>query len=479
MPTDEGSAVNDKKRALVIAACGTLAVVVFAVDLLTPVGVEVWVLYLPVVLAAAGFNSARGVVTSALACAALVIIGAFISPPGDNPPWWDVLNRSMGLLAIGLTAWMGVVICRRAIRLTDLTTKLQTEIDERIRADAELRKSEERLQLAAQGSGMGTWDLDLRSGDLFWSEAQFQLLGYKARPDGKATLEMWRSRVHPDDLSRVLQAQEQAQREHSLYCSEYQICRADDGQPVWLAVFGRYRYAYSGQAVRFAGVCFDITNRKRLEHETLEIAAREQLRIGQELHDGLGQELTGLGLIASTLAQRLQGDSSESRIASRLITGFDRVHQQVRNLARGLMPVHVETQGLAAALQDLAERLMEQSGTPIKFRSQDGIDACDHAAATQLFHIAQEATANALRHGHPRNIALNLTSTSTDFCLTIQDDGVGMCDKPKEGKGMGLQIMRYRADQIGGTLNISKADGGGTLVTCTLPMRKANDNQQP
>lgn len=468
-------AVSDGRRALVFTACCILAMLVFVVDVLTPAGVEVWVLYLPVILAAAWLNSSRGVVNFALACATLVIVGAFISPPADHPHGWDVLNRSMGLSAIGLTAWMGVIICRRAARLMDLTGKLRTEVDERIRTDAALRKSEERLQLAAQGSGMGTWDLDLRTGDLFWSEAQFKLFGFEPRADGKATMDMWKSRVHPDDLARVLQAQEQARDDHSLYCSEYQIYRADNGQSVWLAVFGRYQYSEADRAVRFAGVCFDITVRKRLERETLEIAAREQLRIGQELHDGVGQELTGLSLMASTLVQRLPEDRPETRIARRLVGGFDRVHQQVRTLARGLMPVHVESRGLSVALEDLADRLAEQSGTSIEFRSKDGINAADHTTATQLFHIAQEAVANALRHGRPRHIVLTLISNPSGLCLAIEDDGVGMCDQPNDG--MGLRIMRYRADQIGGALNVARAESGGTLVSCTLPTRKANGDR--
>src|SRR5437899_8870073 len=199
---------------------------------------------------------------------------------------------------------------------------------------------------------MGTWDLNLRTGKRVWSETNFRMLGYKPVLGGEATREMWLSRLHSDDRDRVLEVVEEARRERSLYCPEYRICRADNGETVWLAAFGRFVYDETGEAVRFLGVLFNVTRRKRaaeslresqerlrlLQRELVEIAAQEQRRIGQELRDGVGQELTGLGLMANALAQHLRETQTEKRIAERRTAGLDRGQQLARAPARGLAP---------------------------------------------------------------------------------------------------------------------------------------------
>jgi signal transduction histidine kinase len=220
------------------------------------------------------------------------------------------------------------------------------------------------------------------------------------------------------------------------------------------------------------------TRRQELERQVVEIAAQEQRRIGQELHDGVGQELTGLGLMANALAQRLQERDPEQRMATRLVAGLDRVHQQVRTLSRGLVPVLLEAKGLCAALDDLATGTSEQSGIPITFDCPEWLEVPDHATATQLFRIAQEAVSNALSHGQARHVRVSLLAAPPGLRLSIRDDGAGMPYRPAEGNGMGLRIMQYRAEQIGGALQIGPAPGGGTVVTCLLPRRETHDDQE-
>jgi two-component system CheB/CheR fusion protein len=249
-----------------------------------------------------------------------------------------------------------------------------------------------------------------------------------------------------------------------------------------LAVFGRYYYNASSEAVRFLGVAFDMTRRKELEREAVQrevlaLTAREQQHIGQELHDGVGQELTGLGLMAQSLAQRLQEAVPEKRIALRLIAGLDSVHQQVRELSRGLIPVHVESRGLAAALDDLVARMTEASGISVTAECPECLEVADHETATQLFRIAQEAISNAVRHGRPRHIRLMLHTEPNGLRLRIEDDGIGIQGGPERFKGLGLRIMHYRAGQIGGVLQIGRSRGGGTVVSCTLPGSNGNDER--
>src|SRR5262249_33960368 len=137
----------------------------------------------------------------------------------------------------------------------------------------------------------------------------------------------------------------------------------------------------------------------------------------------------------------------------------------------------VEAMGLCAALDDLATSTSESAGVPVTFSCSESLEVPNHATATELFHIAQEAVSNALRHGQPQHVSLSLSRAPNGLRLGIQDDGAGTQEQRKESNGIGLRIMRHRAEQIGGVLHIGSADGGGTVVTCTLPGRGEDGNE--
>jgi PAS domain S-box-containing protein len=460
------------------------ATAVFVVDALTPRGIEVWVFYLPVILFLVLLKNPRQIILGGAGCSVLVVIGSVVSPEGMAPVWRDVLNRGMGLMTIWLSTYRGLILCNRTTQLATALAALQQEIVARRKTEQLLSEHEERLRLAMQGAGMGTWDLNLRTGKLIWSETQFRMLGYEPMPSGEASQEMWFSRVHPDDRKQIREAQEKARRERSLHCAEYRVRLPTSPNPMWMEVFGRFFYDTQGKAVRFIGVSFDITRRKELEsevlrREVLKTAVREQQHIGQELHDGVGQELTGLGLMAQSLVQHLPEASPEKRIALRLGAGLDQVHRNVRELARGLIPVYVETRGLSAALEELAARTTEQFDVGITAECHEWVELPDNQTATEIFRIAQEAVTNALRHGRPRQIHLTLLSESNGLRLSINDDGIGIQGRSRPGDGLGLRIMEYRAGLIGGRLQIGSSEGGGTCVTLTLPRSASNDERNP
>jgi signal transduction histidine kinase len=209
-----------------------------------------------------------------------------------------------------------------------------------------------------------------------------------------------------------------------------------------------------------------------LEREILEIAALEQQRIGRDLHDGIGQELTGLGLMAGALAQRLESTPELAELAAKITAGFERVHAEVRSLSQGLIPVEVGPEGLRSALVNLAKRTSEQSGTECTLASNESCTVADAATANHLFRIVQEAVSNALRHGHPHHIWITLHAEAHTLILSIRDDGTGFAGCIDEKNGLGIRLMKNRAGQIGGTLTIGSAAGSGTLVTCTLARGK-------
>src|SRR5262249_44826860 len=194
---DRSPLVNTPWRTLGSVGIVLFAGIVFLIDLLTPLGVEVWVLYLPVILAPVWFTNTRQVAVTAGACTVLVVVGSFLSPPA-LPPWSDVLNRGMGLLAIWLTAFAGMTITRNSMRLGQALTNWQREAIQHQQAREALARSEERMRLAVQVAGIGTWDLDLRTGKAMWSDGHFRMLGYEPTC-GEVSPAMWTALVHPDD----------------------------------------------------------------------------------------------------------------------------------------------------------------------------------------------------------------------------------------------------------------------------------------
>lgn len=452
-----------------LAGIALFTALVFVVDLVTRIGIGVWVFYLPVILSLVLFGDNRLIVFGATLCSVLVIICFFLSPHEPPPSGPRFLNRGMAILSIWLSAATSMVFFNRSEQLKATSDALQRVIDSHRATTHALRISEERWRLAMESGGVGTRDVDLRTCKEIWSPTQFAIFGYEPTVTGAATYEMWIQRLHPDDRPRILKAMAHARMEQALFHLEYRLSRPGQENPVWIEVFGRYYYNERDEAVRYIGVSFDITPRKNLEREFLEITARQQQEIGQELHDGVGQELTGLGLMAQTLVQRLPESATERRIANRLVAGITQAHQKIRVLSRGLIPVDIDSRGLSIALAELAHRTAEQTCVSVSAACPDWLELPDHTTATHMFRIAQEAVTNALRHGRPQQIHMTLLSDSHDLHLRIADDGIGIRHSSGQVAGLGLRIMKYRAGLIGGVLEVNPAERGGTVVTFTLP----------
>jgi PAS domain S-box-containing protein len=222
----------------------------------------------------------------------------------------------------------------------------------------------------------------------------------------------------------------------------------------------------------FTGFVRDITERKRLEKEILEISEREQRRIGQDLHDGLCQHLAGIEMLAQVLAQKLASKSKEaSNRATDIAKAVREGISQTRLLARGLSPVTLEAEGLMSALTELAINTEKIFRVPSRFLCPIEVKFADHAAATHLFRIAQEAVSNAIKHGKAKNITLELTETGTHLHLRVSDDGIGFPEKFTAGNGMGLRIMQSRIGMVGGALTIERLPTGGSSVVFSAPKK--------
>ena len=224
----------------------------------------------------------------------------------------------------------------------------------------------------------------------------------------------------------------------------------------------------------FTGIVRDISERRRLEREILEASEQERRRIGHDLHDNLGQQLTGIGLLSRGLARKLASrEAPEAADAAEIEHLVKEADEQARGLARGLVPVDVEAKGLAAALRRLAahtERLFEVQCT---FREVGSAAVHDSTAAMHLYRIAQEAVNNAAKHGKASRIAVMLASGRERLRLRIKDDGVGFPETESQKHesqvgGMGVRTMHHRARMIGASLEIQSTRGEGTAVTCTM-----------
>ena len=229
--------------------------------------------------------------------------------------------------------------------------------------------------------------------------------------------------------------------------------------------------AFIGRALRV----FDLRTRQELAtayREIIQTSNREQVRIGQDLHDGLGQQLAGIAYMSKILEKRL-GEKlpDEAPTARQIREDLDDAIDITRGLARGLHPAAIERNGLGFALRELAENTEKRFGVPCVPKIDPDVVIQDNAAADHLFRIAQEAVANAVKHADASTIIVGLQTRGTNIELAVRDDGCGIATDSRAGNGIGLRIMRYRADVTGAALDIASQAGHGTVVRAVLPLQ--------
>jgi len=248
----------------------------------------------------------------------------------------------------------------------------------------------------------------------------------------------------------------------------------------WLAADGSHRQiAWSGVSLPggqgtpayVIATGIDITERKHLEKAILEISAREQRRIGQDLHDGLGQHLTGIAFMSKVQEQKLK----EQRLpyaedAAKIVRLVNEAINKTRELAKGLSPVVSESHGLMTALQQLSTEVEDVFGVSCQLQCDNPVLVHDVSVATHLYHISQEAVSNAIKHGKALKVEIGLSASDSRGILTIRDDGIGVKKIPANSTGMGHHIMSHRAKMIGGVLDIQSSPPHGMMVSCIFPL---------
>lgn len=240
-------------------------------------------------------------------------------------------------------------------------------------------------------------------------------------------------------------------------------------------------YLYIGRIERrligvYGALRAEVKSRKLLEKEILDVSEREQRRIGQELHDSIGQQFVGVAFMAKVLQQRLSGKlPEEAESAAQIAELVNQGMEQARDLAKGLHPIDLDGTNLTSVLQELAsttERLFDVRCT---FSSDGCVAEIDAEAAVHLYRITQEAIVNAIKHGRAKNIHITLTFDHDKSVLTAKNDGLDFPEEITNCAGMGLNIMKHRAEIIDGFLDVRRHPKSGTILTCVFP-NKNNGN---
>jgi two-component system CheB/CheR fusion protein len=208
-----------------------------------------------------------------------------------------------------------------------------------------------------------------------------------------------------------------------------------------------------------------------LEREILHISEREQRRIGQDLHDGLGQRLTSISFQCKALSRLL--DSPASERAAEIGTEVRTAISETRALAHALYPAEIDREDLDTALGYLVDSIDRTFEGTCEYRHEWMPDDLDREDALNVYRLVQEALANAVRHAAAATLHVESRRDGTAWVVEVRDDGRGFHPAHPAGRGLGLQIMRYRAELIGGALSVSSRIGSGTTVRCRVPLRRS------
>jgi len=426
----------------------------------------------------------RGDRRRALIIGGTMIFGAIV---GWHVPLviWGVIHAPffLSFAYTGIVAAMGYELSDDMFRAAQLAHELEV--------------SDKKLNLAADSADLSLWEWDLNKDEIWITPTRRAQLGFPL--SGRITFEDVISRWYADDRDQVRQAIEDAIKNGNDYETEFRIVRAD-GNVRWIAARGRAHVNKKGKPTRLLGVSMDVTARKhaeleaqqqrdeleqlrqqrtaslekevaeraRLEREVIDICAREQRRIAYDLHDGVGQQLVGIALCAKVLEEQLRDERpSEADKAGMVVKLVNDAARQARLTARTLEGAD-GVGDLKTALQSLAISVSRNCSVKATITAEGSSLPISPPVAAQLYRIAQEAVHNAVEHGAAREVQINLAFNHEVMVLTIRDNGKGF-DSNANGNGMGLRIMRYRAQCIGGSCEV-QSSSEGTVVRCRVPL---------
>lgn len=345
-----------------------------------------------------------------------------------------------------------------------------------------LRESEARFRQLAESIHEVFWMTDVEKNQMLYiSPAYEEIWGRSSATLLAAPLD-WLESLHPDDRDRVVEAVFHKQATGD-YNEQFRIVRPD-GAVRWIHDRAFCVRDEAGAVYRLAGIAEDVTNRRQLEKQVLEISDREQERLGRDLHDGLCQLLVSIGFNANALKKDLERSSaSEAAAADRIGQKIGEAIKLARNFSHGLCLANSIGDNLGAALNQLAQNTTADYGILCEADCTLGEALTAPDVATHVYRIAQEAVHNAVKHARPMRILIRLAAEQGRVILSVTDDGCGITPAGEPVRpGLGLEIMKYRASVICGSLEVGpagKGGGGGTRVTCFFPPKRPDGQVTP
>ena len=360
------------------------------------------------------------------------------------------------------------------------------DINERRRAEALLRKSEERLTLAFEGAQEGVWDWNLETGAVVYSPRWKRMLGY-AEHEIEPNLSAWERILHPDDMSRAKHVHDAVLSGASTYEGEFRL-RHKDGHYIHVLSRGFPVRSDDGRVVRIVGTHFDLTARRQAEAERThtELLTRlvfaqedERRRIAREMHDQFGEQLTALSTRIRMLKEAC-GEATEVRAHADALEGVaQQLDRDVDHLVWELRPTALDDLGLRAALTNYVQDWSKRVKIPAELHASGLLDErLPPDAETTLYRIAQEALTNVARHSRAAKVGIILERQADSVVLIVEDDGVGFeHEKPPDSEGgFGLLGMHERAALVGAQLQIESTPGAGTTVLLRLNVPASADS---
>lgn len=289
-----------------------------------------------------------------------------------------------------------------------------------------------------------------------------------------ASFQTWFKSIHPDDKKWVMWATPHPPS--SFYKQEYRITRSD-GTIRWIREYLGSVMDGAEETRKLIRIIEDITGQRRLENLILDINGREQRRVGQDIHDGLCQNLIGIKFLSKALEEKLRlrslPEAEEVKEIGELVT---QALTQADLVAKGLSLVELEENGFVSAFRQLASNIMKLHNVSCTLNwGDESVQIDDKFVATQLYRITQEAMNNSIKHGKAKHIAISFATEGEKIILTVKDDGVGFSVLPNR-KGMGIPLMNFRARKIGATLRLERAKEGGAVLTCSFLNQKTKSN---
>lgn len=341
---------------------------------------------------------------------------------------------------------------------------IRTDITARKEADEKLRASELIFRQLAENIKEVFWVSSVDKSRLIYVSPAYERIWARTCRSLYDLPFQWVEAIHPEDRARVLRAATDKQVRGE-YDEEYRIIRPD----------GSIRLIHdrafpvldtAGEVYHIVGIAEDITQKRQLQQQILQVSERERNRLARDLHDGLAQTLTSIGFRLNVFKKNLESakDATElDIIAAKLAAAIG----ATRQLARGLATTELEKFGLVVALQNLAETTAMDYGLKCICDLDESITVSNAQTATHLYRIAQEAVHNVVKHANAGEIVISFRLKESDFVLSVVDNGIGFA--PGQSFGMGLDIMHHRATMVGGAFNIQRRSTVGTIVSCSLP----------